>query len=250
MLRAPVIYRSRKKHMDDSELKRINALSTWYLEEQLDFDKRLVRYRFETIRPLLVGKSGLELGSADGQMTIFLIDCFEKLTIVEGSYDLLSKIPLRENLIKVHSLFEDFKLLEAYDSIIIEHVLEHVDNPAELLKRAKKWLSPNGRIFIGVPNGNSIHRLVAVKMGLLKKPCELNSRDISLGHRRVYTQKTLKKDIAVSGLKLLEIGGIFFKPISNNQIQEQWSEEMINGFYELGKDFPNHAAEIYVVCSI
>ena len=48
---------------------------------------------------------------------------------------------------------------------------------------------------MGVPNGHSIHRLVAVKMGLLKDPCELNQRDKSLGHRRIYTPETLRKDI-------------------------------------------------------
>jgi hypothetical protein len=46
------------------------------------------------------------------------------------------------------------------------------------------------------------------------------------------------------------MGGVFFKPLSNQQIQEQWSEAMIQGFYELGKDFPSHAAELYAVCEL
>ena len=101
---------------------------------------------------------------------------------------------------------------------------------------------------MGVPNGNSIHRLAAVKMGLLDNTCQLNSRDLALGHRRVYTPQTFRVDIEKSGLKVLEIGGVYLKPLSNGQIQEHWSEEMIQGFYELGKDFPELAAEIFVVC--
>jgi len=85
-------------------------------------------------------------------------------------------------------------------------------------------------------------------MGILDNPCQLNSRDHALGHRRVYTPSTLKTQIEQSGLKVLEIGGVFFKPLSNGQIQENWTEEMIQGFYELGKDFPELAAEIYAVC--
>ena len=209
----------------------------------------MIHLRFETIRPLLTGNNGLELGSADGQMTKFLIGCFNKLTVVEGSLNLLNKIPPSKSLIKIHSLFEDYQPQETFDSIIIEHVLEHVDNPIELLALAKKWLAPSGRIFIGVPNGKSIHRLVAVKMGLLGDCCELNSRDLAVGHRRVYTQQTLSDSIEKSGLKLIHMGGVFFKPLSNLQIELNWSEEMIQGFYELGKDFPEFAAEIFAVCT-
>ena len=234
--------------MSRNELQRVESLSDWYLKEQLDFDKRLVRFRYETIKPKLTGKNGLELGSAEGQMTQFLIQDFEKLTIVEGSSELLSQIPDWDNLIKVNALFEEFLPQQLFDSIIMEHVLEHVDDPLALLARVKTWLAPNGKLFLGVPNGNSIHRLVAVKMGMLDHQCQLNARDYALGHRRVYTPQALKSSVEQSGLKVIEIGGVFFKPLSNGQIQETWSEEMIQGFYELGKDFPELAAEIYAVC--
>lgn len=234
--------------MSDNELKRVEALSDWYLKEQLDFDKRLIRFRYETIKPKLVGSRCLELGPAEGEMTQFLINDFEHLTIVEGSADLLAKIPARPNLIKVHALFEEFQPEQPFDSIILEHVLEHVDDPVGLLKQVRNWLAPGGKLFLGVPNGNSIHRLVAVKMGLLENPCQLNSRDHALGHRRVYTPETFRTEIEKSGLDVVEIGGVYFKPLSNGQIQDHWSEQMIHGFYELGKDFPAFAAEIYAVC--
>lgn len=236
--------------MSGNEHERVESLSEWYLKEQLDFDKRLIRFRYETIKPKLVGSRGLELGPAEGEMTQFLINDFKQLTIVEGAADLLAQIPEHANLIKVNTLFEEFQPEHPFDSIILEHVLEHVDDPAGLLSRVKNWLAPNGKLFLGVPNGNSIHRLVAVKMGLLERPCQLNSRDHALGHRRVYTPETLRADIEKSGLKVLEMGGVYFKPLSNKQIQDHWSEEMIQGFYELGKDFPGFAAEIYVVCHV
>lgn len=236
--------------MSRNEHERVESLSDWYLKEQLDFDKRLIRFRYETIKPKLVGKRGLELGPAEGEMTQFLINDFEQLTIVEGSADLLSQIPDRENLVKIHALFEEFQPEQPFDSIILEHVLEHVDDPVGLLTRVKNWLAPGGKLFLGVPNGNSIHRLVAVKMGLLDNPCQLNSRDLALGHRRVYTPLSFRVEIEKSGLTVLEMGGVYFKPLSNGQIQENWSEEMIQGFYELGKDFPEQAAEIYAVCQV
>lgn len=235
--------------MKNNESKRVESLSKWYLEEQLDFDKRLIRYRYETIKPKFIGKHCLELGPAEGEMTQFLINDFEKLTVVEGSHELLEKIQDMPNLIKVHSLFEDYEPDKLFDTIILEHVLEHVDNPVDLLKLVKRWLNPEGRLFLGVPNANSIHRLAAVKMELLSEPSQLNSRDIALGHRRVYTPATFIKDVEKSGLNVDEWGGVYFKPLSNAQIQDNWSEEMIEGFFKLGQDFPEFAAEIFVVCS-
>jgi len=155
---------------------------------------------------------------------------------------------VRESLTKVHGLFENFEPEKPFDSIIMEHILEHVDDPVALLERVKTWLTPVGRLFLGVPNGNSVHRLAAVKMGLLDSPCQLNQRDHALGHRRVYTPESFRIDIEKSGLEVIEMGGVYFKPLSNGQIQQDWTEEMIQGFYELGKDFPEVAAEIYAVC--
>ncbi len=220
----------------------------WYTTEQLDFDKKLINYRYRTIKKFIKGSIGLELGSAEGQMTKYLINDFEHLTSVDGSLDLLKLIPDYKNHEKVHSLFDDFQPKKQYDTIIMEHILEHVDEPVNLIKKAKNWLVDDGVILIGVPNAFSIHRLAAVKMGLLKSPFELNERDFKLGHQRVYSLDALENDIYKANLKIIEKGGIFFKPASNAQIEKNWSDEMMEGFYQLGFDFPENSAELYAVC--
>lgn len=232
-----------------NEVDRVNLGANWYLKEQLDFDKRLIRFRYQTLKPHLKGPAGLELGPAEGEMTQFLVGDFEQLTVVDAAGELLQRIPSPPNLVKVCSLFEEFQAARSFDTIVMEHIVEHVAEPVALLRKVREWLKPGGRILVGVPNGHSIHRLVAVKMGLLREPCQLNSRDEALGHRRVYTRATLSSDLAAGGLAIEELGGVFFKPLSNKQIQDHWSEEMIDGFYELGKGFPEHAAELYAVCS-
>ncbi|MGB3206623.1 MAG: class I SAM-dependent methyltransferase [Crinalium sp.] len=240
----------REQFFQSQEQERIDALAQWYLKEQLDFDKKLIRFGYETIKPYLKGTEGLELGGADGQMTKFIVKDFARLTLVDASSNLLNSIPNYPNLVKVNKLFEQFENEWLFDTIIMAHILEHIESPLMLLERAKQWLNTKGKIIGIVPNGHSLHRLAAVKMGLLKHPCELNSRDHALGHRRVYTPETLRKDIEAAGLRIVEMGGVFLKPLSNQQIQEHWTQEMIQGFYELGKDFPENAAEIYVVCEM
>lgn len=239
-----------KNHQDTSEQQRVTSSVDWYLQEQLDLDKKLIRFRYQTLKPHLRGPKGLELGPAEGEMTSFLLPEFAHLTVVDAAEKLLMQIPDAPNLVKIHSLFEEYVPEHQFDTIIIEHVLEHVAQPVMLLQQAKQWLNVGGRILLGVPNGHSIHRLVAVKMGLLEGPCQLNARDNALGHRRVYTRETFKRDIEMAGLKITEMGGVFFKPLSNQQIQDHWTEQMIQGFYELGKDYPEYAAELYAVCEI
>ncbi len=234
--------------MRNDEQARVSDKSEWYLKEQLDFDKRLIRFRYQTLKPYFVGPTGLELGPAEGQMTRCLLQDFDQLTVVDGAAELLALIPDAPNLSKVHALFEDYGPDCLFNTIIMEHILEHVEKPVALLDKVKEWLAPGGRLLLGVPNGLSFHRLVAVKMGLLKYSCELNQRDLAQGHRRVYTPQTLRKDLESAQLHIIKLGGGFFKPLSNKQIEDHWTEEMIQGFYELGKDFQEHAADIYAVC--
>ena len=208
----------------------------------------MIQFRYRSIQPYLRGPEGLELGPAEGEMTRLLVDDFARLTVVEGAADLLLRIPNHRSLRKVHALFEDFEPDTPFNTIVMDHILEHVGNPIDLLHRAREWMASAGIIVIGVPNGQSFHRLVGVKMGLLKEPTELNQRDLTLGHRRVYTRESLLADVDAAGLQTTAVGGVFFKPLSNQQIEETWTEQMIEGFYELGKDFPEHANDLFAVC--
>jgi len=232
----------------NSEIDRVDQSANWYTSGQLDFDRRLVDFRFRSMEPHLTGSNCLELGSGDGVMTRRLAQRFERMTVVEGSKHLLDVIPDAPNLTKVHSLFEDFKPAEPFDVIIMEHVLEHVEDPVAILRLAKDWLADTGMIVAGVPNAHSFHRLAAVKMGMLKDIYELNSRDHDVGHRRVYSWDALRADIEAAGLRTELMTGVFFKPLSNGQIDQNWTDQMIEGFYELGKDFPENAAEITAIC--
>jgi 2-polyprenyl-3-methyl-5-hydroxy-6-metoxy-1,4-benzoquinol methylase len=234
----------------NSETDRVAQSADWYTSRQLNFDRRLVEFRFRSMEPYLSGRSCLELGSGDGVMTRRLAERFERLTVVEGSSHLLDVIPDAPNLTKVHSLFEDFRPAQSFDVIVMEHVLEHVEDPVAILTLAKTWLAPGGLIVAGVPNALSFHRLAAVKMGLLPDVHTLNARDHEVGHRRVYSWTTLRRDIEAAGLRSDVMTGVFFKPISNGQIEQHWTEDMIEGFYQLGKDFPENAAEITAICRL
>jgi SAM-dependent methyltransferase len=234
-----------------SELKqKVEKAAGSYEKLYVNFDYQLANYGFQTLKPFFRGKLGLELGPASGFMTKFLVNEFETLHIVEGSLELLNQIPYYPNVTKHHSYFEDYQTSLKYDTIIMSHVLEHISNPALVLGKIYNWLASDGVFIVAVPNAKSIHRLVAVQMGLLNNEYELNERDHHFGHYRVYDQEILKDQISSAGFKIVDTGGYFLKPLTNNQIENNWTQEMIEGFYRAGKYFQDHCAEIFVVCKI
>ena len=68
----------------------------------------------------------------------------------------------------VNARFEDVRLPEQYDNIVLTHVLEHLDDPVLVLKRVNdEWLKEGGRFFLVCPNASAPSRQIAVKMGLM-----------------------------------------------------------------------------------
>ena len=200
-------------------------------------------------RYLQKGQSILELGPAEGNMTEILYHKFAKdytvVDAVESYIELLKKkFP---NMKGQASLFEEYRPERKWDNIVLGHVLEHVEDPVDILKRCKSWLKPNGRVMCSVPNCNSIHRQAAVIMGLQKTVKDLSDMDKTHGHRRVYSRQELINDFEKAGFKIKNEGGYWLKPLSNAQLEATWTKEMIDAFMVLGEQFPEIAAEIYVI---
>jgi 2-polyprenyl-3-methyl-5-hydroxy-6-metoxy-1,4-benzoquinol methylase len=220
---------------------------SFYTKNKLGFDLTLVKNGFKTFKPHFRGKSVLELGPASGYMTSLIVNEFDEVTVVEGSKKLIDQIPNYDNLTKIHSLFEDFDPDKCFDTVIMNHVLEHIEKPLELLKKIYNWLKKDGILIIGVPNAKSFHRLAAVHMGLLKNEYELNSRDKELGHYRVYDMDMLKQSCINSGFVIKDEGGIFLKFLSNNQIENYLNINIINAYFELASSFHLNSAEIFLI---
>ncbi|MEJ7677581.1 MAG: class I SAM-dependent methyltransferase [Segetibacter sp.] len=179
-------------------LKKVVTSSAFYNTRMLAIDYKQVEFCYRSFKPFFSGAVACELGPSTGYMTNMLLNDFAELDVVEGAKDLLEQIPNDKKLHKYHSLFEEFIPLRKYDTIIMNHVLEHIEKPVDLLKRISGWLADNGVFLIGVPNAKSFHRLAAVKMGLLSSEFELNERDLQLGHYRVYDFASLFRSCSTS----------------------------------------------------
>lgn len=232
-----------------SEQHRLDAIAvdSWYAKGP---SSAMVEYSLRVFARYFRGTHCLELGPAEGVMTQYLYEHFSNLTLVEGAETFARALRAEYPRVQVHcSLFETFSPSNKFETIVLGHVLEHVEDPVTLLVRAKRWLAEDGVILAAVPNARSLHRQAAVIMGLLNEEHEMNDMDRHHGHRRVYDPESLRADFQRAGLTIEIFGGYWMKPISNAQIEASWTPEMLQAFMVLGERYPDIAGEIYVVAT-
>lgn len=226
---------------EQQALERI-ALSSRYLEAP---NAATTLYSCRVFLRYLRGSTVLELGPAEGLMTEQLVANGYKVTAVEGSHHFCTLIRSRiKNVNVVHSMFEQYETDKKYDNIILGHVLEHVEDPVSILRKARTWLKTEGRLLAAVPNARSLHRQAAVIMGLLPAEDALNDTDRHHGHRRVFNPESFRQLFIQSDFTIDLFGGYWLKPVSNAQIEAQWDSKMIDAFMRLGERYPDIAAEI------
>ncbi|MFT4553329.1 MAG: 2-polyprenyl-3-methyl-5-hydroxy-6-metoxy-1,4-benzoquinol methylase [Chlamydiales bacterium] len=219
-----------------------------------DFDYVLRDYMIQEFKPHFKGNA-LEMGCYKGEFTKKLLEYFDNVTVIEGSGDLIeeARINTGNEPRFINEMFENVELKEKYDAIFLMHTLEHLDDPISVLKKINSWLSDDGILFLVVPNAHSASRLIAVKMGLIDYPTAVTKGEQEHGHRCTYNMKALKKDMLKAGLQIKDEGGIFFKPFANFQFDKLMKTDIIDqayldACYELGKDYPDLCASIYLLC--
>jgi 2-polyprenyl-3-methyl-5-hydroxy-6-metoxy-1,4-benzoquinol methylase len=223
------------------------AADSWYADR---VNGAGARYCARVFARFWSGERALELGPAEGLLTETIAEHFDHLVLVDGSESFCRLLRERFPAAEVHCrLFEEFEPAARFDAVVLGHVLEHVAEPAGLLRRVKEWLEPEGRIFAAVPNARSLHRQAAVIMGLLGSEDEWSEADRHHGHRRIYEPETLRREFEAAALRVEVFGGYWLKPLSNAQIERDWSDEMIEAFMALGERYPEIAGEIYVVAA-
>ena len=232
-------------HNEKAHLERISNVSLY----AAGVNPETIKYSFKIAERYLVGTSLLEMGPAEGVMTELLANTGKRITLVEGSGLFCESLRKRFPQARVvHALFEEYQPDECFDNIILGHVLEHVQDPVDILSRARQWLKPGtGRIFAAVPNARSLHRQAAVIMGILPQEDALNEMDIHHGHRRVFNPETYRNAFGQAGLQIEVFGGYWLKPVSSEQIEDNWTPQMLDAFMQLGERYPDIAGEIYVV---
>lgn len=199
-------------------------------------------YELEWVRERITSSDRvLELGYGDG-ITFRNLSEYCDLSVVDGSKLIVEeakKVALQINSkAKIYEgFFEEFAPEEKYNLVFASHVLEHVEEPEIILNKMKSWLEVDGKVIIIVPNAESIHRQLAVIMGLQEKLDSLSERDHLVGHLRVFTLRELVALLNKAGWEVLETRGFFLKPLANFQLKEL-GVPLIDALCKISGDLP------------
>jgi len=134
-----------------------------------------------------------EIGSATGVMLkLFKDRGWDALGIeLSGSCEEAKGKGLRVLNVK----FEDAKLPKDYfNLVVLNHTLEHMDNPGEVLKKINMLLKDKGIIFVDVPNFGSLSSKILGKKWPYLLPEE---------HKSQFTKESLTKLLKENGFDIL-----------------------------------------------
>lgn len=233
-----------------------------YTEEYIksDFEEYLVAYRRKKVLEVLNMVSHrriLEIGCGMEPLFKYIPEeQFEEYTVVEPSVSFGRNAMHEAKTSKIICINDFFKANDelsqrAYDFIICSGLLHEVEEPDKMIRDIFRLCGRETIVHINVPNANSIHRLVAKKMEIIKDVHDLSMRNKNLQQSRVFDSNSLSDIIKQEGGIVLEEGGYFVKPFTHSQMHRMIEENIIDlrvleGLYELGKDMAEFASEIYV----
>jgi 2-polyprenyl-3-methyl-5-hydroxy-6-metoxy-1,4-benzoquinol methylase len=193
-----------------------------------------------TVAALHGARRVLEMGFGTGLVTGELLARGVPIEVVEGSPKLCEvarRTHAHAQLVVHEALFEEFAPAEPYDAVLALHIAEHVDDPVALFGLVRRWLAPGGAIVVMVPNAQSLHRRLAVRMGLQERLDDLGARDHLVGHQRVYDLTRLRADLATAGFHTTEEFGYQLKTVPNRMMAD-WPPELHTALVGISEELP------------
>lgn len=186
--------------------------------------------------------SVLELGLGHGFTTNIFSNVFRRHVVLEGSPAVIQNFKKKFPTCKakiVETYFEKFHTEEKFDVIVMGFILEHVDDPFQIINRYKNFLASGGKMFLAVPNAEVLNRRLGHLAGLLGNMETLSENDLLLGHKRYFTVKTLSAEISRAGCQIDKMEGIYLKPFTTSQIISlSLDENIIQALCKAGVDYP------------
>lgn len=219
------------------------------------FDAWVGEYQTRKAMELGTGDSILDIGCGIGQFTPIFCERFSEVIGLDPSKEYLDIARQSINRVTyVKGWGETFKFNRKFDTINMTNLLEHVDDPIKLLKNCKRHLNKGGRIIAQVPNSDSITRRIGVLMDIIDSLDNISEKERDYyGHQRTYNLDSLSKDFTDAGLKIVDIGGFLYKPLSNEMLYEicdtrtdEWRHRFIQALIEFGKNRPDECAQLYI----
>lgn len=205
-----LVYLSSLDHIQDGHYEEsgmhndeLPDIDNWLQETEFD-DKR----RYDFVKEKIVNKNVLDFGCGVGGFLGMAKQSASNVSGVELERALQSSF--QERKLNVFSnLKEAQEESEKYDIITAFHVVEHLQNPKEILKDLSQLLKENGEMILEVPNSDDA-------LLTLYESKDFQNFTYWSQHLFLFNTKTMAELIEQTGLKLNWIKHIQRYPLSNH----------------------------------
>ena len=226
----------------------------------LAFEPHQVRYRKRTTVKSLRrhhARRILEVGCGLDPIFMHYTD-FETLDIIEPTkafFQAAEQAAKGVANVRLHAgtlETEAHKLTDpGFDFILVSSLLHEVENPRELLSLARSLCGERTIVHLVVPNARSLHRLLAVEMGLIDSIFTRSMNQQTMQQHGTFDLQSLSDLIESCDLSVVESGTFFIKPFAHAQMAELLEQgfltsQMLEGLYLLTKYLPEFGSEIFV----
>ncbi len=219
---------------------------------QAAYRRRRVLERIAVHRPRRL----LEVGCAE--VPLFLDLPGQEMVVVEPAPDFAGGARRlaqdRPEVVVVEALLEEAPAEDLggpFDMVVASGLLHEVPDPARLLRTVRGHCAPGGVVHVNVPSARSLHRLLAVAMGLIPAPAARSEAQHRLQQRHAYDADELEAELAAAGLRVRERGSILVKPFTHAQMQQLADDgfltpQLLDGLDALTAQLPELGSEIWV----
>ena len=138
-----------------------------------------------------------------------------------------------------------------FDMVVVSGLLHEVPDPLQLLRSVHRTCGPGGVVHVNVPSAGSLHRLLAVAMGVIPDVATVSDTQRLLQQRAVYDVAGLERELSAAGFRVRTRGSILVKPFTHAQMQRLVDDgflttAMLDGLDRLTELLPDLGSEIWV----
>ena len=233
---------------------------------EYNFEKYLVKYRMMQLKDLILEiqpRNIIEIGCGIDLLSTYIskyYDDYSQWLIIEPAPEFASKATCAQTnkLCVINDFFENCiseimsKFNSDIDLVICSSLLHELPDISSMLSSIYKISSCSTKIIFTLPNAGSLHRRIAVEMGLIDNVFEISDRGILMQQNHVFNLSTFSKYLIGSNFKVINSGGYFIKPFSHTQmdsITEHLGIEVLDGLNLMGRRLPDLACEFWILAS-
>jgi 2-polyprenyl-3-methyl-5-hydroxy-6-metoxy-1,4-benzoquinol methylase len=220
-----------------------------HFDPEADFDRAFAVAVARRVRRFFrPGDRVLELGCATGLMTSLFVERDVSVTAVDRSVTAIDAARTRGlpraafHAASVEELAPD----QPFEHVVAAHLINELDDPAAFLAGCRRWLAPGGLLHVSVCNARSVHRLVALELGMLDGLTTPGSGVARFSAGEMIDGEQLVELGAAAGLACLHREPVILKPLPNARMAAL-PDDVIEALDAIVHRFPEHGGVNYAI---